>query len=167
MSVSNWILNFVLNKNTHLSMTHGNLCFMQLSLEVSDEATTWQICFFFMGFECNKMFSSIKCLRRNIYLMRNHNLLKLISTMTARHEIFHQIYCKLTHLRSLEPLTWNIHITAIHRPSMAIMWLIHFGNICPFICPWVVALHSSLKKKKDEREEKKRMVLVESRSRHN
>lgn len=41
---------------------------------------------------------------------------------------------------------------------MTIMWLIHFGDISPFICPWVVALHGGLKKNTKEKEEEKEHI---------
>lgn len=155
-----------------LSLTHA----AEFGGKVSDEVITGWI----LWPEYNKMDSAIKYLgRKQKDLIRNHNALKFISSvwlqdmksiikLTTQHYISFYVWAhyKWTYLSSLEPLTWNIHITAVHRPSMAIMWLIHFGNIRPFICPWVVALHSSLKKK-TKGEKRKKSELVESRSRYN
>lgn len=105
---------------------------------------------------CNQLFAAIKCFRRkklsNWKSQCNYDCETLNLFLNTLH-----ICTPLQRLSKHRPLylgqfimnllTWNIHITAIHRPSMAIMWLIHFCNICPFICPWVVALHSSFKKK--------------------
>lgn len=68
--------------------------------------------------------------------------------------LFYSSEYNRVYTNSQHTLTWNIHVTTIHRPSVAVMWLIHFGNIRPFICPWVVALHSSFemgRKKKEDR----------------
>ena len=52
----------------------------------------------------------------------------------------------------LQLFTWYIHYASIHSSSMAIVGLIHFGNIGPFVCSRIVTFYCSccLKNKKEE-----------------